>query len=70
MRTEFAPNTISDRTLREYWVADGALDTTRRANLLAKKMLAEHEPQGIPDELNRRIRERFSYIREAEAVRA
>ena len=66
MRTEFAPNTISDRTLREYWVAAGSLDTTQRANLLAKKILAEHEPAGIPAELDRQIRERFGYIREAE----
>jgi len=70
MRTEFAPNTISDRTLHEYWVAAGSLDTNQRANLLAKKILAEHEPDGIPEELDRQIRERFSYIREADPVRA
>lgn len=68
MRTEFAPNTVSDRTLREYWEADGSLDTTQRAHNIALKLLAQHQPLGIPAEIDAQIRARFPYIREIDKV--
>jgi len=69
MRTEFAEATISDRTLREYWEAAGERDVTTRANAMAKRILAEHEPLGIPAGLDAQIRARFPYIRDVELAK-
>jgi trimethylamine--corrinoid protein Co-methyltransferase len=69
MRTEFAKTTVSDRSLREYWEAAGSPDATQRANVLAKKLLAEHEPLGIPADLDAAIRARYPYIREVEEAK-
>jgi len=68
MRTEFAPNTVSDRQLREYWEAEGKLDATQRAHQIALRLLSEHQPLGLPAEIDALIRDRFAYIRAAELV--
>lgn len=69
MRTEFAEASISDRSLREYWEANGCKDVTTRANEKAKELLATHQPLGIPADIDAQIRERFGYIRDVELAR-
>ncbi len=63
MRSEFAPNTVSDREHREQWAADGSKDSFARAHEAALKILAEHSPMPINPEVDRQIRERFGAIR-------
>jgi trimethylamine--corrinoid protein Co-methyltransferase len=68
MRTEFASNTVSDLLPRECWEADGSLDTNQRAHAIALKLLAEHQPLGIPSDMDARIRARFPHIRAVATV--
>lgn len=63
MRTEFAANTVSDRTHREEWEASGAKDTFARAHEAAARILKEHKPIPIDADVDRRIRERFPSLR-------
>lgn len=64
MRDEFYEPRISDRQEREAWESGGALDATHRARARVKEILAGHQPPGLPDELDRRIRERFPNIQD------
>jgi trimethylamine:corrinoid methyltransferase-like protein len=64
MRTEFAPNTISDREHREEWEASGAKDSQARAHEVALRILKEHQPLRINPDTDRRIRQRFPYLRD------
>jgi len=63
MRTEFAPNTISDREHREEWETSGAKDTQARAHEVALRILKEHQPLRINPDTDRRIRQRFACLR-------
>jgi len=63
MRTEFFTPTVADRQHREQWEAAGGPDVLARAHRRVLKILAEHEPQGLPPEIDRKIRARFSHIR-------
>ncbi len=63
MRSEFAPNTISDRRHREQWAAEGSKDTFDRAHEVALKILAEHEPMPVDPEVDGQIRKRFPALR-------
>ncbi|MBI4025759.1 MAG: trimethylamine methyltransferase family protein, partial [Verrucomicrobia bacterium] len=65
MRTEFAPNTISDREHREAWAAAGSKDTFVRAHEAALKILKEHVPLAIDPQVDRQVRKRFPAIRDA-----
>ena len=65
MRSEFAPNTVSDRRARELWLADGAPDTTELANRRVMAMLGTEFEGYISEDLEKAIRERFPYLRNA-----
>jgi len=64
MRSEFAKATVSDRETRAKWTEEGRKDTFQRAHERALKILARHQPPGIPAELDAQIRRRFPQIRE------
>jgi trimethylamine--corrinoid protein Co-methyltransferase len=62
MRTElFAPK-VSDRDLRERWEEKGGLDTRAQARDIARRLLREHRPKGLPPEVDQEIRKRFPHI--------
>ena len=63
MRTEFAPNTISDRQHRQEWEAAGGTATHVRAHDVAMRIVMDHRPAPIAPEANRRILERFPHVR-------
>ena len=63
MRTEFFRPTVGDRRHREQWEAAGARDVQQRAHERVRDILAEHEPQRIPPEIDSEIRARFPHIR-------
>jgi len=49
MRSQSQPKLI-DRRVREDWQADGAADLHQSAVAAARKLLATHEPEPLPDE--------------------
>ncbi len=55
----FFGNGISDQKGREQWEDDGAEDAWMRARKIVRSILAEKEKSYIPDELDKRIREKF-----------
>ena len=63
MRSEFAPNTISDRESRDKWQAQGGKDAFARAHDSAVKILAEHQPMAIDPAVDQQIRKQFGAIR-------
>jgi len=63
MRTEFVQPSVADRQPREHWASAGALDTQQRAHGRALQILAEHQPQGLPPEIDRELRARFPHLR-------
>ncbi len=63
MRSEFAPYLISDRESREKWEADGAKDTTTRANAVAKKLLREHKPLSLDAAIVAALRKKYPHFR-------
>jgi trimethylamine--corrinoid protein Co-methyltransferase len=63
MRTEFFQPTVGDRFHREHWAAAGALDTQQRAREQVRRILDEHQPQGISPEIDGKIRVRFPHVR-------
>jgi len=62
MRSELFTPRVSDRDLRERWEQNGAPDTRTRARGIARKILAEHRPPGLPEATDRKLRERFAKI--------
>lgn len=62
MRSEFFYPQVSDRRSREDWEAAGALDARERARQRAKEILATHQPEPIPPEIDARIRKRFEIL--------
>lgn len=59
MRDEFFFPQLSDRELREDWLASGGLDARQRANSLARQILAEHQPEPINPEIDKEIQAQF-----------
>jgi trimethylamine--corrinoid protein Co-methyltransferase len=55
MRSQSQPRLI-DRRVREDWAADGGSDLHARATAEAQRLLDEHEPEPIPDDVRREIR--------------
>ncbi|MFQ5796345.1 MAG: trimethylamine methyltransferase family protein, partial [Candidatus Bipolaricaulia bacterium] len=53
---------IADRELRVDWEAAGGLDARTRAQEIARKILAEHHPRPIPEDVDCAIRERFDIL--------
>lgn len=49
--------TVADNKTYEQWTQEGALDATRRANLIWKKMLAAYEPPPIDPAIDEALRD-------------
>ncbi|HIC94651.1 MAG TPA: trimethylamine methyltransferase [Anaerolineae bacterium] len=62
MRSEFFYPQVADRSSREEWEAAGALNARERARQRAKEILATHQPEPLPPEVEARIRERFRIL--------
>ncbi|NIS61903.1 MAG: trimethylamine methyltransferase [Proteobacteria bacterium] len=63
MRDEyFDGNDVTDRKSGEIWEEEGSLDARNRARRIAKKILATHQPEMIPPEIDARIRKRFEIL--------
>ena len=61
MRTEhYFPSAVFDRQGREMWEDAGATDAWTRAKEIARRILAEHEPEPLDPEVDERIRKRFA----------
>jgi len=47
---------LIDRRVREDWAADGGSDLYARSTAEARRLLEEHEPEPVPDDVLREIR--------------
>ena len=63
MRSEFFEPKITDREHREKWTENGCQDSWQRAHKRVAEILAEHKPQGLDPEIDKKIRSRFGHIR-------
>jgi len=63
MRDEyFNGNGVADRKSRQKWEKEGSLDARDRARKKAKEILATHQPEMIPPEIDAQIRKRFEIL--------
>ena len=53
---ELSQPEVLDRRVREDWEARGATDLYTRCHAKAKDILAEHQPEPLPDDVQQRIR--------------
>lgn len=61
MRSEFYyPSAVFDRQGRDMWEEAGATDARTRAQEIARRILAEHEPQPLDPQVDEWVRERFA----------
>ena len=54
---------MSDRQLRVNWEKSEKPCVEEKAKALAKKILREHQPMGIPEKTNEQLRQMFPEIR-------
>jgi len=64
MRSEFFFPSLSDRSNREKWLAEGGKDARQRAKEIAINILATHKPLAIPGEVDKEIRSLVKGLRE------
>ena len=62
MKTEFYYPLTSDRSGREKWEKGGSLTMWDAARQKAQRILADHWPQPIPDDIDNAIRKRFEIM--------
>ena len=62
MQTEYFYPGLSDRNEPRTWMAQGAEHIWQRANRQASQVLAQHQPEYITKESDRRIRDRFNIL--------
>lgn len=62
MNTEYYFPHTADRSRRQDWEGQGSLSMRQRARIRARQILETHQPQPIPDEVDRAIRERFEIV--------
>jgi len=63
MRDEyFNGNGVADRKSRQKWEKEGSSDARDRARKKAKEILATHQPEMIPPEIDAQIRKRFEIL--------
>ncbi|MGC9529548.1 MAG: trimethylamine methyltransferase family protein [Candidatus Bipolaricaulaceae bacterium] len=62
LRSELFTPRVSDRELRERWEAQGAQNTRARARQLARRLLSDHRPPGLPPAAEARVRSEFPGI--------
>jgi trimethylamine--corrinoid protein Co-methyltransferase len=60
MRSEFFFPKVGDRRDREQWEEEGRLDTRARAAARVEQLLREHQPPGLPAEVDAALHEKFS----------
>lgn len=60
MRSEFFYPDLADRQNRSAWEADGKPDTRKRAVARVEKLLQDHAAPGLPPDVDKAIRARFS----------
>ena len=60
MRSEFFSPTIGDRQDRQLWEEKGGLNTRARAAARVGQLLGEHQPPGLPPEIDAALREEFT----------
>ena len=65
MRREISTAKLIDRKSYSLWEKEGSLDIVQRANIMAKKILAEHQPEQLDPEIRRKV---DAIIAEAEKV--
>lgn len=69
MRNEYRYPHTSDRSSREEWERNGALDMRERARMRARELLNRVWPTHIPDEVDARIRAEFDILLPRELMR-
>lgn len=57
MRGEISTTRLIDRQMREKWEKDGAEDMPQRARALAREILANHRPESLSADVQKKIRE-------------
>jgi len=62
MRSELFPPPLADRQNRAMWEEAGKQDTRTRAMARVEKLLQEHQPLGLPSEVDAAIRARFNVL--------
>jgi len=62
MRSELFPPPLADRQNRAMWEEAGKQDTRARAMARVEKLLQEHQPPGLPSEVDAAIRARFHIL--------
>jgi trimethylamine--corrinoid protein Co-methyltransferase len=62
MNTEYYYPHTGDRQQRQDWEDDGRLDMWERARNKARQILATHQPEPIPPEIDAAIREQFEIL--------
>lgn len=55
MRREISTARLIDRKSYSLWEKEGSLDIVQRANIMAKKILAEHQPEPLDPEIRRKV---------------
>ncbi|HVI41090.1 MAG TPA: trimethylamine methyltransferase family protein, partial [Anaerovoracaceae bacterium] len=55
MRKEISTAKLIDRKSYSLWEKEGSLDIVQRANIMAKRIFAEHEPERLAPEIIERI---------------
>jgi trimethylamine--corrinoid protein Co-methyltransferase len=55
MRREISTAKLIDRKSYSLWEKEGSLDIVQRANIMAKKILAEHHPEQLDPEIRRKV---------------
>jgi len=61
MRTElYYPSAVFDRQGREMWEETGGTDAWTRAKEIARRILAEHQPEPLDPQVDAWIRERHA----------
>lgn len=61
-RDYFWPGKLTDRQQPAVWEEEGARDMWQRANVQVREILANHNPQYLSDEADRKIRDRYNIL--------
>jgi len=59
MRSEYFQPRLSDRQRREKWQQEGGLDASKRAKIIARDILAEHNPEYIESKIKQEIKKGY-----------
>ena len=63
LRTEYYDgNGVTDRNSRDKWELEGSQDIRQRAATIAKKLLAEPKKSYIPEDIDKKIRDKFKVL--------